>query len=299
MTPQTSAGSVERGQAIRVRREELSLTIEQAAAAAGVGSETWRRYEAGGAIRRDKVRNLLKVLRWARLPDAPEDGPEGRGRDRSMWDLCGPEAEGDTYSAFLSEEYSESFARIVRAGFDITRDELRDDIESLAREPKGTHLGQLGASWFEGRLPARWLMHYDYDFMCRLLARLDTLRMRLVHPGQVDSHPLTRGVVDDLLLHLVVEQGKSAFEVADDERVDLDEADEFEYHLNGEDDEVIFALFSANTDPAPDNAWHFDRWFDDVYWGLDKEPVDGSRSDRGIHGTDVEATDEPLESEPG
>ncbi len=201
-----------------------------------------------------------------------------------MWDLCGPEAEGDSYSSFLSEEYSESFARLVKAGIDITRDELRDDIESLAREPKGTHLGQLGASWFEGRLPARWLMHYDYDFMCRLRARLDTLRIRLVYPGSRDSHPLTRAVVDDLLLHLVVEQGKVAFEAADDDHVDLDEADEFEYLLNGEDDEVILVLFSEGIDPAPSDRWHFARWFDDVYWGLDEsEPAADSNSKARVY----------------
>ena len=40
---------------IKSRRNELGLTIEEAASRAGVGTKTWCRYEAGEAIRSDKA----------------------------------------------------------------------------------------------------------------------------------------------------------------------------------------------------------------------------------------------------
>lgn len=58
--------------------------------------------------------------------------------------------------------------------------------------------------------------------------------------------------------------------------------DEWEYEMNGEDDEVIPLLYSESFDPSPDERWHFDRWFDHIYYGLDGRTgeVDGSDDDR-------------------
>ena len=45
---------------IKFRRNELHLTIEEAALRAGVGSKTWSRYESGGSIRLDKCKGYVK-----------------------------------------------------------------------------------------------------------------------------------------------------------------------------------------------------------------------------------------------
>lgn len=45
-------GSTELARAIKLRRNELGLTIEEAAARAGVGTKTWSRYEAGNLSER-------------------------------------------------------------------------------------------------------------------------------------------------------------------------------------------------------------------------------------------------------
>ena len=47
MSTKILKGSIELGNKIRGRRNELSLTIEEAAKKAGVGTKTWSRYELG------------------------------------------------------------------------------------------------------------------------------------------------------------------------------------------------------------------------------------------------------------
>lgn len=54
---------------IKNRREELCLTIEQAAKKANVGTRTWSRYESGNPIRQDKIKGILVALRWSKFPD--------------------------------------------------------------------------------------------------------------------------------------------------------------------------------------------------------------------------------------
>ncbi len=62
--PQKSIqGSKELGLKVKTRRNELGLTIEEAALRAGVGTKTWCRYEAGESIRRDKCKGICKACR--------------------------------------------------------------------------------------------------------------------------------------------------------------------------------------------------------------------------------------------
>ena len=58
---------------IKSRRNELGLTIEEAALKAGVGTKTWSRYEAGESIRMDKCKGICKALNWHTFPDEEVD----------------------------------------------------------------------------------------------------------------------------------------------------------------------------------------------------------------------------------
>lgn len=60
MTPKTLVGSKKLGEKIRARWLELDLTIEEVALRAGIGTKTWRRYEAGESIRMDKRRGSAR-----------------------------------------------------------------------------------------------------------------------------------------------------------------------------------------------------------------------------------------------
>ena len=73
MSIQVIKGSKELGDKIRSRRNSLKLSIEEAAAKAGVGSKTWSRYESGESIRRDKVLGICKVLNWSAFPGGSDD----------------------------------------------------------------------------------------------------------------------------------------------------------------------------------------------------------------------------------
>lgn len=84
------SGSVELRQAIRNRREELRLTQEEAAAAAGISASAWRSIEARGhtSLRPSTARGVAEALRWT--PDSvdrilaggePEEEPVRPGQD--------------------------------------------------------------------------------------------------------------------------------------------------------------------------------------------------------------------------
>ena len=73
MAQKTVQGSENLAKQIRSRRNELGLTIEEAASRAGVGTKTWSRYEAGESIRKDKCKGICRALNWQTLPDSPED----------------------------------------------------------------------------------------------------------------------------------------------------------------------------------------------------------------------------------
>ncbi|MEG2013135.1 MAG: helix-turn-helix transcriptional regulator, partial [Anaerovoracaceae bacterium] len=64
MAQKTIQGNEELARKIKFRRNELNLTIEEAAARAGVGTKTWSRYEAGESIRTDKCKGICKALNW-------------------------------------------------------------------------------------------------------------------------------------------------------------------------------------------------------------------------------------------
>jgi Helix-turn-helix domain len=282
MAPKTEPSSTELGKLMRGRRKELGLTIEQAAASANIGSESWRRYEQGGAIRQDKVRGVCRTLRWPSLPSAgagdanPADDRASASAEKSMWDLA---AEGAGYSRALAADYGQACARVFALGYDFVSDWLKDDIDSLSTMPRGTHLGELGHSWLAGELPARWLTRYDYEFCYRLRGVVEDLRWRLVHPGYDGVPHLTRCPADDLALHLLLQSGASAFDEHDNSPIEDGDVGEWEYELNGEDDEIISALFSDQTHPAKDHSWHFERWFEESYY-RPADDADANRQDK-------------------
>lgn len=272
MPPRTRKSSLELGALIRSRRQELGLSIEHAALSAGMGSETWRRYEAGNAMRTDKVQALVKVLRWRKLP-AIDQTDHGNSEPKvRMWDLA---PDSDAYSRWLATDLGEACARVFAVGCDIWRDQVKEDVSSLAAMPRGTHIGELPGSWLEGYLPDRWLVRYEYEFAYRLHATLEGLAQRALHPGFDGIPHFTRCVADDLALHLVMDMGMVAFD--EDQRVREGDVAEWEYELNGEDDEVVPALFSKTIHPESHEPWHFDNWFDERYYQIEEgeAPVDG------------------------
>ena len=186
------------GKKIRLRRNELGFTIEEAAAKAGVGAKTWSRYETGCSIRQDKVAYICQTLHWKRLPG--EEGQTG-------FDI-GQYKSSPAWSQTLANTWGDAAAVSFVIGSDILLDYIRQDLEALSAMPKGSHIGELEISWLDMGLPQQFLMEYDYDFLYYLKMILLRLRMRVAQ-----EEPITiRTVAEEVLLCLAVEESRFLME---------------------------------------------------------------------------------------
>jgi transcriptional regulator with XRE-family HTH domain len=262
MPPQTSRSSSELGALIRSRRAELGLTIEEAARSAKVGSETWRRYEGGSSIRRDKLRGVLQTMRWSKLPSVggSADADEPSDAFDEQWFVDYPiEKLGDSYLGSLAESIGDECARTFAFGIDGLLDHSREDLEELAKRPRGTHLGELGMSWLVEELPVRWVPRYDYDFVFRLRATAETIKIRLKWAGADGNQQLARSVADKLVVHLIFQDGMTAADSCGSDAAD--DWEDWVLDLTEGDDEFLYALFSNTIVWGEESRYHFDNWF--------------------------------------
>lgn len=110
MAQKSIAGNPETAKRIKDRRVELHLTIEEAAARAGVGTKTWSRYEAGESIRVDKCKGICKALNWLSFPD------ESNGENKQS--LLEQYATHEAWSSYLEENYGKRAAFSFAVGSD-------------------------------------------------------------------------------------------------------------------------------------------------------------------------------------
>ena len=228
---------------IKKRRNELHLTIEEAAQRAGVGTKTWCRYEAGEAIRHDKYKGVCKALNWIQFPD--EDGEDGElilddYKDHEAW------------SSDLAENFGDIAALSFAIGSDILLDHIKEDMEELAHQPKGTHIGQIGTSFLEGKLPRQFLMRYDYEFLYLMYCELNRLRVIAGSGGKMIAH----SVLQEILIYLTVEE--SEFLIEEENITRESRWQEWVYDLL-EDMDVVTYLYS-DLYLSEDEAYHFSRW---------------------------------------
>jgi transcriptional regulator with XRE-family HTH domain len=250
MPPRTNSGSLELGNAIRNRRIELNLTIEEAATKAGTGTKTWGRYESGAAIRTDKIRGLCKALGWNQLPNE-EDLDADDTYD--AW-LNVVDNTHEAWSKTLEQNYGRACAVSFAVGYDLLSNHADEDLTELAKLPRGTHIGELGVSWLEGSLPPQFLTRYDYEFVYSFKQTLDLLRKRFV-AGDLRAE----SVIEELAIFLIF--GEAAF-LADMYPEFLDEGDYWEDWVGGilDDLDVKFFLFSPSILLTPRMNYHFDHW---------------------------------------
>ena len=271
MAPRTKSGSTELATAIRERRVTLNLSIEEAAQKAGVGVKSWSRYESGGAIRQDKARGVCRALGWSKLP-GDETDPDAAAGD---W-LREVDSSHRAWSDALRERYGEACATAFAVGTDVIGDQLADDLRALASQPRGTHLGELAASWFDGELPPQFVPRYDYEFVYGLKAAVDRLPDRFVY-GNLVAHT----VLEEIALYLIFGYAEV---LADMETTVLDDEDEdWREWLAGilGDLDVEFLLFTSDLMLTPDVTYHFDHWNEaQFYTGGDAE-VDGQVDEDG------------------
>lgn len=259
MAQKSIQGSEALAKQIKLRRNELGLTIEEAASKAGVGTKTWSRYEAGESIRRDKSRGICRALNWYSLPAQETEGSITVDKYR----------EHEAWSRFLEEMFGSRAAMSFAAGSDILWDHVREDMEELASMPKGSHIGQLSMSWLCEDLPDQFLMYYDYDFLYRLKCALYEMRVH-AHAGvSMTAH----SVLQELILYLCNEEAMALMELSggmesSEEDGEIFDSGDWVFDLLGDMDLITF-LYSNSYLPA-DHPYHYSHW-DDLQFYMDSE----------------------------
>lgn len=256
MAQKTIPGNKFLAMQIKLRRNELGLTIEEAASRAGVGTKTWSRYEAGEFIRRDKSKGICKALNWYSLPDQDEENSE----QISVEEYKNHEA----WSQFLNSEFGIRAAISFAAGSDILLDHIKEDMAELASMPVGTHIGQLDLSWLNGSLPEQFLMQYNYEFLYQMKSTLLEMRTRAKSGLSMTAH----SVMEELLFYLCNEESSVLIELSGGIREieDNDTANSEEWMFDLFDDMDIISSLYSNESLDADHPYHFSHWADQQFY---------------------------------
>lgn len=250
MAQRSIQGGEELAKRIRQRRNELNLTIEEAALRAGVGTKTWSRYEAGESIRMDKYKGVCKALNW-------RDFSEGESGTIKK-SFCEEFKDHEAWSQFLAENYGDTAAAAFAAGSDVLLDDIEQDMSELASMPAGSHMGQLDVSFLCDELPPQFLMRYDYDFLYRMRCTLLDMRTWAGSGASMVAH----SVMEELIFYLCNEEAKVLVDLS--EEGDLNELNDWVFDLF-DDMDIIMCLYSDKY-LDEDHLYHFDRWNDRQFY---------------------------------
>lgn len=250
MAQKSIQGSEEFAKQIKSRRNELGLTIEEAASRAGVGTKTWSRYEAGESIRKDKCKGICKALNWHAFPNQMGDADE----DFSIQKFKSHEA----WSQFLENMFGVKAAFAFAVGSDILLDYIKEDMNELASMPAGSHIGQLDISMLYDTLPQQFLTHYDYDFLYQLKCALCALRGRAKCGAPMAAH----SVMEELIFYLCNEESTVFLELSDsaDELKGEEDIYTKDWVFDLFDDADIITFLYSDIYLDVDHAYHFCHW---------------------------------------
>ncbi len=257
MAQKTIQGSEDLARTIKSRRNELGLTIEEAALRAGVGTKTWSRYESGESIRRDKCTRICKALNWRAFPrneSEEEKAPMLEEYQRQ-----------EAWSSFLADNYGPRAAISFAAGSDILLDYIKQDLSDLASMPSGSHIGQLSTSFIGDELPAQYLMRYTYEFLYQMKCTLLQLRRRAKTGMPMTAH----SVIEELLIYLCDEEAKAFIELSNAAvELDCDEAfsDSEDWVFTMFDDMDIITFLYSDVYLDEDHPYSFAHWNDQQFY---------------------------------
>ena len=240
-------------QAIRSRRSELNLTIEEAAKRAGVGTKTWCRYEAGEAIRNDKCKGICKALNWRKLPINEEENK----KNETLLNIS-DYRKSEYWSKIIEKEYGETAALSFIIGSELLEDYIITDIDELSKMPKGSHIGELGASLLVDRLPKQFLIRYDYEFLFAMQWTLNNLKIRIKNGTKLIVH----SVMEELIIYLIVDEARTFLE-------DMDYKSEEgwdEWIFDIFDDMDIETVLYSGIIYVTDNVYHFNHWMEEQFY---------------------------------
>lgn len=248
MANKSIKGSEELAKKIKLRRNELGITIEEAAKRAGVGTKTWCRYEAGGSIREDKYRGVCKALNWLDILEEKdvEQFSIAEYRKSNMW------------SDYIEQNYGKIAAASLTIGSDLLYDFVKEDLESISRMPRYSHIGELKTSFLKSLLPQQFIVRYDYEFLYSLYVTIYKIRRNL----QMNSKIVARSVLEELAIYMMVEESRMLMEISDLKLEDGWEDWVFDLF---EDMDIITFLYS-NMFLTEEDTYYFDYWLKQQFW---------------------------------
>lgn len=250
MAQKSLKGNEKLAKAIKTRRNELELTIEEAALRAGVGTKTWCRYEAGESIRRDKYKGVCKALNWLSLP--------GENTGKSSMQEMEEYKNHEAWSEYLADRFGEAAAVSFVIGSDILMDYVKEDMAELLKMPKGTHIGQIAVSYLEDILPRQFCMEYNYEFLYALYATIVHFR-KMAHYG---TELIAHSVLEELMMYLIVEESRFLMESSD---LPLQDGwDEWVFDLF--DDADIETFLYSDYYLTEDDSYHFKHWMKEQFY---------------------------------
>lgn len=255
MAQKAVQGNEKLAKQIKLRRNELGLTIEEAASRAGVGTKTWSRYEAGESIRKDKCKGICKALNWHNLPDQDHEETDRISIQETK--------KYKAWSKSLERRFGLGAAMSFAIGSDLLLDHLNEDLAELAALPIGTHIGQLGASWLKDILPAQFLMEYNYEFLHLMKCTLRGLRESASKGLFIIAH----SVLDELIIYLCSEEASGLIELSGGvyEMEDDDESfKEWVFDLFDDMDLVTYLYSDIHLDE--NHIYHFSHWKDQQFY---------------------------------
>lgn len=251
MAQKSVQGNKALGKQIRSRRNELGLTIEDAAMRAGISTKTWCRYEAGESIRTDKCKGVCKALYWRVLPVQ-----EMKDVDvLSLQEYKNHEA----WSVFLEKNFGIVAAISFAAGSDILLDALEDTMQALSSMPAGSHIGQVDCFCL-GNLPEQFLMQYDYTFLYQMKCVLHKMRIRAKAGLSMTAH----SVLEELIFFLCNEEALALLELSNG-ICDIDNYDaDWIFSFLDDMDFSTFLYSSLYLDA--EHPYHFSNWTKEQFY---------------------------------
>ncbi|MBE6954042.1 MAG: helix-turn-helix transcriptional regulator [Ruminococcaceae bacterium] len=250
MAQKVIQGNADLAKQIKNRRNELGLTIEEAAQRAGVGTKTWSRYEAGESIRTDKGKGICKALKWHCLPEEDNE-------DDDTWNIE-YFRNHRAWSTYLEKNFGVGAAVAFAVGSEVLMDHINEDIRELSSRPAGTHIGQLEISWLCDDLPEQFLMYYDYEFLYRLKSTLNTM----INRANNHCNMLAHSVLEELVIYLCNEEAVAMIELCG--RIDGTEESEVtdprDWVFDLFDDSDIIMFLYSGMYLEPNDAYHIKNW---------------------------------------
>lgn len=258
MAMESFNNSTEFASLIKNRRAELNLTIEEIAEKAGVGTKTWSRYEAGNPIRKDKIKGVLRALKWRNIPSQ-------HGSTITKEALVKEYKNHKAWSNFIYENFGLYATISFIIGSEILTDYIKDDLEELSKLPKGTHIGQLEFSMLSIILPNEYLMEYDYTFLYSFYKFVQNTINQVSSKDSFVAHK----PIDEIILYLIVNESRILMEEMEN-NLSVNDANDFSYR-----DEWIFDMFDdsdvetflfSDVNLSVPETYQFGNWFKDQFY---------------------------------